>query len=395
MQVPENNGGIISKHRFDLFGTFNGFKTSYIMALNNFHWSKIQKETSMKYIATIFVLLGIMVAPLGLFGNAQTASAASIAYTGIPTFSIVSVVENTSVTIKTHNFPPNDTFKVLMGDMGTRGVNGIKVATQSSGSGGSFTATYDIPAELSGQYRIAIRLQSTSGSGYFAYNWFYNDPSGTSGGATPPPGYSGFPTFSIVSVVQDSSVTILTKNLPPNDTFKVLMNYMGTRGKGGTQVATLDSGSGGAQTLTYNIPAFLVGQYQIAIRLQSTTGSGYFAYNWFYNNTSGGTVTPPPSGYTGFPTFSIVSVVRNTSVTIRTSNLPANDTFNVLMNYMGTRGKGGTVVSTLDTGAGGTQTLTYNIPSFLAGQYQIAIRLQSTSGSGYFAYNWFYNSTTP
>lgn len=350
----------------------------------------------MKYIATIFVLLGILVAPLGFFGGAQTANAAPIAYTGIPTFSIVSVVKNTSVTIKTNNFPANDTFKVLMGYMGTRGVSGIKVATQSSGSGGSFTATYDIPAELSGQYRIAIRLQSTTGSGYFAYNWFYNDASGSSGSQNPPPGYSGFPTFSIVSVVKDTSVTILTKNLPPNDTFKVLMNYMGTRGKGGEQVATLDTGTGGAQTLTYNVPAFLAGQYQIAIRLQSTTGSGYFAYNWFYNNTSGsGGSVIPPTGYSGFPTFSILSVVRNTSVTIKTSNLPPNDTFNVLMNYMGTRGVGGTVVSTLDSGAGGTQTLTYNVPAFLAGQHQIAIRLQSTSGSGYFAYNWFYNNTTP
>ena len=80
-------------------------------------------------------------------------------------------------------------------------------------------------------------------------------------------------------------MTIVTSNLPSNDTFDVLMNYMGTRGEHGYKVATLNSGSGGTQTLTYNIPGELAGQRKIAIRLQSSSGSGYYAYNWFYNNT--------------------------------------------------------------------------------------------------------------
>jgi hypothetical protein len=97
--------------------------------------------------------------------------------------------------------------------------------------------------------------------------------------------YSGVPTFSIKAVVRNSTVTIVTSNLPANDTFAVKMNYMGTRGVNGYQVATLASGSGGTQTLTYNTPTQLYGQRQIAIRLESTSGSGYYAYNWFYNNT--------------------------------------------------------------------------------------------------------------
>jgi len=59
---------------------------------------------------------------------------------------------------------------------------------------------------------------------------------------------------------------------------------MGTRGVGGVQVATVDSGAGGTLDLTFNIPDYLKGQYQIAIRMQSPT-SGYYAFNWFYNNT--------------------------------------------------------------------------------------------------------------
>jgi hypothetical protein len=38
------------------------------------------------------------------------------------------------------------------------------------------------------------------------------------------------------------------------------------------------------------------------------------------------------------PTFSIQGVVKDTSVTIYTYNFPAHDSFDVLMNFMGTRG---------------------------------------------------------
>jgi LysM repeat protein len=91
---------------------------------------------------------------------------------GSPSFSIVSVVPNQSVTIRTSNFPANQQFNVSMGAFGTKGVNGTYVTGMQSGSGGSFTATYQIPANLRGFDRIAIRLQSPAG--YYSYNWFYN-----------------------------------------------------------------------------------------------------------------------------------------------------------------------------------------------------------------------------
>ncbi len=91
----------------------------------------------------------------------------------IPTFSIVSVVQDRSVTIQTYNFPANRTFNVRMGRIGTRGVNGSLAGTIQTGSAGSFVVTLEIPPALSGRGQIAIRLESV-GSGYFAYNWFYN-----------------------------------------------------------------------------------------------------------------------------------------------------------------------------------------------------------------------------
>lgn len=349
------------------------------------------EENDMKTVLSTLLMLCLFVTTLGV----GPVTASELNYSGYPTISIVSVVSDQSVTIKAHNLPANDTFSVLMNYMGTRGKNGIVVGTINSGAGGTQTSSYNIPDALKGQKQIAIRIQSTTGSGYFAYNWFTNKTSGSAPPTSDSGSYSGYPTISIKSVVTDQSVTIVTHNLPKGDTFAVLMNYMGTRGKKGIQVGSFDSGQGESQTLTYNIPAELHGQYQIAIRIQSTTGSGFFAYNWFYNKTGG---SKPPSGstvYTGVPTFSIKAVVRNSTVTIVTSNLPANDTFAVKMNYMGTRGVNGYQVATLASGSGGTQTLTYNIPPELYGQRQIAIRLESTSGSGYYAYNWFFNNTYP
>jgi LysM repeat protein len=93
------------------------------------------------------------------------------------------------------------------------------------------------------------------------------------------------------------------------------------------------------------------------------------------------------------PVFTITKVVRDTSVTISTSNFPAGQTFTARMGPMGTRGIGGTTVGTTNSGGGGFFTATYNIPANLRGSNQIAIRLESPSG--HFSYNWFFNNTTP
>jgi hypothetical protein len=238
----------------------------------------------MKAFASILVILVLLALPLGQINVRAGSEATTEAYSGYPTFSISSVVKNTSVTIKTHNLPPNDEFKVRMGKIGSKAVGGIVVGSFSSGSGGTKTLTFDIPADLKGQKQIAIRFDSTTGSGYFAYNWFWNSPSG--GGGTGTGGYGGYPTFTITAVVRNSSVTIKTYNLPKNDTFDVRMNKMGTKGVGGVKVDTFSSGSGGTKTYTFTIPDELKGLRQIAIRFDSTTGSGYFAYNWFYNTTT-------------------------------------------------------------------------------------------------------------
>jgi LysM repeat protein len=90
----------------------------------------------------------------------------------IPLIFISSVNVGQTVTVAHSNFPAGQKFTVRIGKFGTLGVGGTVVATQDSGAGGSFSATYNLPAELKNEQRLAIRLDSASG--YYSYNWFWN-----------------------------------------------------------------------------------------------------------------------------------------------------------------------------------------------------------------------------
>lgn len=342
----------------------------------------------------LFIPLFLLLVFVGSF---LPQSVDNVQASAIPTFSIVSVVEDSQVTIKTYNFPKDMDFKVTMGKYGTKGIGGILVTTTNSGEGGSLTLTYDVPADLKGLDRVAIRLEATGGV-YYAFNWFWNNTSEVSSGEVSSgstSGYSGIPTFSIVSVEEDDKVTIKTNNFPKDVDFNVLMGKYGTKGIGGILVTTTDSGDGGSLTLTYDVPEGLKGLDRIAIRLEATSG-GYYAFNWFWNNDSAAIVTPAPviPGYSGIPTFFITAVVSDDTVTIKTNNFPKDVEFQVLMGKYGTKGINGILVTTTDSGDGGTLTLTYDVPEGLKGLDRIAIRLQATSG-GYYAYNWFWNNTYP
>jgi len=197
------------------------------------------------------------------------------------------------------------------------------------------------------------------------------------------------PYMHIDSVVADISVTFTAHNLPPNQDFVLTMGKMGTLGIDGWVLDTINSGTGGSATYTYTVPDSFLGDYQIAIRMESA--QGYYAYNWFYNNTSGGTGGTPD--YTGIPTFSIVSVNADQDVTILTANYPANQSFTVTIGEMGTLGVDGIVVGTIESGTGGAIQETFAIPAELHGRYQLSIRAQTAHANPYYSYNWFYNST--
>jgi len=220
--------------------------------------------------------------------------------------------------------------------------------------------------------------------------------------------------------------------LPPLTEYTVLMGPYGSLGAGGTVAGSGKVEDNGSLTLTYNIPVSLKGQTFIAVRLEAS--NGYYAYNWFRNlstlkavappdmtvgptptpvspitpavETSPGvdTTTPPlsepipevvpnvSSDYNSVPSFTINSVVKDSMVSVFAKDFPPGQTFTIRMGEYGTAAIGGVVVSTTETGKGGDFTATYSIPDSLKGSESIAVRMDSTAG--YFAYNWFYNSSS-
>ncbi len=341
-----------------------------------------------------------------LAGGSWSSAISAPSRSAIPLIYIADVKCDESVKITTDYFPANLDFAVLMNYYGTLGIGGTQVATVNSGGGGSLAWTFDIPAFLKGSQRVAIRLENTA-TGYYSYNWFWN----TCGSAAPAPApgtgvtpITGIPTFNITSVETDNKVSIRTYDFPANDKFQVLMNYYGTLGVAGLLITEVETGSGGTLDFTFSIPDSLKGLDRIAIRLQSVK-TPYFAYNWFWNNTTGGTSpTPEPTAAPGtpvsplppgvIPTIFIQAVAQDSTVTVVTNNFPANDKFDVYMNYYGTAGIGGTYVTTVNSDGGGALTFTFDIPASMKGQTRIAIRLHSST-TGYFSYNWFWNSTYP
>jgi len=240
--------------------------------------------------------IGILLAVAMLAGLVIPASAApSKLY---PVMDILSVVQNQSVTVQTSYFPANDTFNVLMGLNGTMGIGGILVSKLTTGAGGSFLATFHIPAELQSQQAISIRLESPT-SGYYVYDWFYNSTA-----AVVVPGYyyytpypyaatvaptwrgiqEGMPRFDIMSVVKGGSVIIKLINYPANRNYTAQMadGPNAYRNQGWIDVGVFNSAAGGIFIDTLNIPAILKYRPLIGIRIYDQSRKIY-AVNLFTN----------------------------------------------------------------------------------------------------------------
>ncbi len=234
-----------------------------------------------KLVLVIVLVLTMLLPAVTGIGKVQAA---------YPSFTISEVEKDVSVTILTKDMIADMEWKVLMGEYNTRGKDGIEVATFNSGAGGSMSATFNIPDALKGRAIISIRIESLTG-GYYYYNWFWNDKeTGTWPGEAPTPSIPPvpvvkYPYFNIVAVEKDQTVSVQGKNFPANTEFKVLLGKMWTMGINGIQAGTFNSGEGGDMTATFTIPPELVGLIRISIRLQATSG-GWYAYNWFWNNTT-------------------------------------------------------------------------------------------------------------
>jgi len=90
-----------------------------------------------------------------------------------PLTSINAVEAGKTVTVAGSNFTKNDTYTVLMGFFGTKGINGVVVGTVETGASSTFEETFTIPESLADTDSIAIRFESTN-SPYYSFDWFNN-----------------------------------------------------------------------------------------------------------------------------------------------------------------------------------------------------------------------------
>lgn len=97
----------------------------------------------------------------------------------------------------------------------------------------------------------------------------------------------------------------------------------------------------------------------------------------------------PNTGNQQTPVFDVVAVRAGRSVTIEAEDFPRNLRFNVLMGKIGTQAEDGILVDRISSGDGDF-VKTFDIPSSLANDSRIAIRLESTS-TAHFSYSWFNN----
>ena len=219
------------------------------------------------------------------------------AYTGTPGLEFVKI-EGEDVTVKTINFPPNQTFFVTMGSRDANGF-GNNVGTIQSGDGADKEYTFTIPSRISHYGYIRLRAQTGHSRPYSAYVSFFNPaPVAVAGDVDRPVQgnvepqadtrvlWLGNPSMKICAVEAGKSVTIETYNLPTNLTYTVRMNNYGTQGINGYQAtATVQPGNNATVKQTIDIPPQIAGNGVIAIRVEAGI---YHAYNWFYNNNASG-----------------------------------------------------------------------------------------------------------
>jgi hypothetical protein len=247
-----------------------------------------------KLYRVIFVLMLLAVFGLAVPGQVQAAS---------PFITIVSVKAGESVTVHATGLPAGKIFTARMDKATTTADNGPVVGQTTSGSDGTFDATYAIPASLKTELAIAIRIDSAGG--FYAYNWFLNQTKT----ATPAPSTTTTPTstplkmyIQVVAVQKNTQITVSATNFPANIDFKVRVGPYYTFGKYQQVMATVNSGTGGAFLFNVNLPAIVKDVSLVTIRMDSVTGSQHFvSYNAF-TNANQGTVVSNPTLPTPTPT---------------------------------------------------------------------------------------------
>jgi LysM repeat protein len=361
----------------------------------------------------------------------------------------LSVKEDQYVVLQGVNLDANARYTVYFSRYGALSTSAILGGSAYTDKYGSFKVTYDLPKKLIDTDKISVNLYNASGDS--ASNWFYNttatgsktggtqvpvvenckkwhtvqrgeylvaiariyntswrtlseinglnDPSriypgqnlcvlqtGTSS-TTPivvPTTGSGVRVYAL-SVKEDQYVVLQGVKLVANSRYTVYFSKYGSLSTSAILTGYAYTDKDGSFKTTYTLPKKLVDIMKIGINLYNVSGDS--ASNWFINATltgNTGGIQAPEFG------FSIRDVDKNNWVKIKTSNLPANVTFDVFMGKAGTKGVKGIHVGTVRDDEGGSINFTFDIPSELQDRSKIDLRIENEK-LGWFAYVTFEN----
>ena len=366
-----------------------------------------------------FLILVLMVAMLipTVAHAAPTESVQSVKIPNGPKFRVSTVDRGESVTLAIQDFPDGKSYQVYIAKAGNHFSDGFKVGTLSDHRD-NFRVTYSIPTRIRHESFLSIFIVNIK-DGTHGYDMFANDTgydwreplaltpvhrssaqsAGKSVGIFQGPTYwveeNGFPDeflLRFTDFYEEGSYTVFVGE--NNGNFQ-------------SYVAGYVSHTDGVQfRRAYRLPADLqVEGMEIKVVVQNAFNSHSGAVAFRYQNPYNTSVTP--NGYftqgdyatdgsgsynsSVTPFLSILNVVSNGEVTLQTYNFPPEKDFIVTMGPMGTKGVGGYVIGTQNSGEGGSFIATYPVPQQLYGSDMISIRLESTT-SGHFAYDYFTNS---
>src|SRR5512133_1131164 len=125
----------------------------------------MQERTKMK--SNLYSKLSKIIFALAIFALCAAALPQS-AQAASPFITITAVKAGESATVHATGLPAGMTFTARMGPASTNAVDGTVVGETTSGSDGTFDATYAIPAGLKQNGTIAIRIDAARG-GWYAY----------------------------------------------------------------------------------------------------------------------------------------------------------------------------------------------------------------------------------
>ncbi|HPS47401.1 MAG TPA: hypothetical protein PKX37_02865 [Flexilinea sp.] len=279
-----------------------------------------------------------------------------------PSYTITSVTVDQSVSILTLNFPADTEFIVRMKDLNSVS-DYIDVAKFNTQSGGSFTATFPIPAELVGKKSIGMLLSNNNG---IEIPSTFSNEAMTETVATVCD-YSVLPSFTIDSVVKGKSITVTTGTFPANQSFTVKMGYYAA----GAPAAHHHCGG-------HDCP----------------TSDPW--YPWMDPDAD---VTPAPS-----PEPEMYPIPDPSFSWLFGPMIPGCGTSGCVNFHLGgaTPHAGliptyfvGFEVGTYDSADGSPQTVSYDIPEELKGYSPIIVRFEDKGSCGFYGYNYFWNADFP